>query len=185
MDIQPLALSTGSHKAGSGKGCAMNVISWENGDTEITDFPDCSDPMLAAVVQYVNDTICKPHTPVVDLAGSGRPLCPEHAFKVLTLAHRTVGTNLGTDTSAQNNRLAVAARVARSTPDLIQVRLRWMFGSSESARHVGRYLADFRPDLADAHRLIDIFESVTGIKGDPAPEPQVVNEAISKMLVTA
>jgi hypothetical protein len=26
---EPLRLATGSHKAGSGKGCAMNVISWE------------------------------------------------------------------------------------------------------------------------------------------------------------
>ena len=30
---EPLRLATGSHAAGSGQGCAMNVISWENGDT--------------------------------------------------------------------------------------------------------------------------------------------------------
>ena len=44
---RPLRLAVGSHSAGSGKGCAMNLISWENGDTTITDLPDCADPMLA------------------------------------------------------------------------------------------------------------------------------------------
>lgn len=34
---EPLRLAVGSHSAGSGKGCAMNVISWENGDSTITD----------------------------------------------------------------------------------------------------------------------------------------------------
>jgi len=58
MNDQPLRLATGSHKAGSGQGCAMNVISWENGDTIITDIPACADPMLARIVQGVNDSIC-------------------------------------------------------------------------------------------------------------------------------
>ena len=53
---QPLRLATGSHKRGSGKGCAMNVISWENGDTQITDFPSCSDPMLARIVPAFSGT---------------------------------------------------------------------------------------------------------------------------------
>ena len=55
---EPLRLAVGSHKAGSGRGCAMNVISWENGDTTITDLPGCADQVLARIVQRVNDTIC-------------------------------------------------------------------------------------------------------------------------------
>jgi len=55
---EPLRLAVGSHSAGSGKGCAMNLISWENGDTTITDLPGCSDPMLARIVQRINDSIC-------------------------------------------------------------------------------------------------------------------------------
>ena len=43
MDIDrithPLRLAKGSHQPGSGRGCAMNVISYINGDTQITDFP--------------------------------------------------------------------------------------------------------------------------------------------------
>jgi hypothetical protein len=46
MDIDritnPLRLAKGSHQPGSGKGCAMNVISYINGDEQITDFPVCS-----------------------------------------------------------------------------------------------------------------------------------------------
>src|SRR5678815_5524253 len=81
----PLRLATGSHQAGSGKGCAMNLISWENGDTRITDMPDCADPMLARIVQRVNDTICTHR--------DGDLLCPTCSMLVLDLAHRTVGTS--------------------------------------------------------------------------------------------
>jgi hypothetical protein len=35
----PLRLAKGSHRPGSGKGCAMNAISYIGGDTQITDFP--------------------------------------------------------------------------------------------------------------------------------------------------
>lgn len=44
----PLRLAKGSHQRGSGKGCAMNVISYINGDVEITDYPSCSARPLAA-----------------------------------------------------------------------------------------------------------------------------------------
>ena len=54
MDIHrithPLRLAKGSHQPGSGKGCAMNVISYINGDAQITDFPACSARPLAALV---------------------------------------------------------------------------------------------------------------------------------------
>ncbi len=86
---QPLRLATGSHARGSGKGCAMNVVSWENGDTTITDYPACADRMLAAVVQRVNDSYCTHRE--ADL------LCPSCSVAVLSLAHRTVGTGDATD----------------------------------------------------------------------------------------
>lgn len=43
----PLRLARGSHQPGSGKGCAMNAISYINGDEHITDFPTCSARSLA------------------------------------------------------------------------------------------------------------------------------------------
>jgi hypothetical protein len=79
---QPLRLAKGSHQPGSGKGCAMNAISYINGDTHITDFPDCSARPLAAFVQLCNDL----------LAGPDDYLSPENSLLALELGWQTVGT---------------------------------------------------------------------------------------------
>jgi len=78
----PLRLAKGSHKPGSGKGCAMNVISYINGDVEITDFPKCSARPLARMVQELND----------GLADEDGYLSPKNSVLVLDLGWRTVGT---------------------------------------------------------------------------------------------
>jgi len=78
----PLRLAKGSHEPGSGKGCAMNVVSYINGDAEITDFPDCSARPLAALVQLLND----------GLADKDGYLSPKDSVLVLDLGWRTVGT---------------------------------------------------------------------------------------------
>src|SRR5438270_13666632 len=78
----PLRLAAGSHQPGSGKGCAMNVISYINGDTKITDYPDCSARPLARLVQSLNDR----------LAGADGFLSPEDSVLVLDLGWQTVGT---------------------------------------------------------------------------------------------
>lgn len=93
--FEPLVLARGSHKAGSGQGCAMNVISWENGDTQITDYPACSDPFLARLVQQVNDMLADDETGL---------LSPANSLIALDLGHQTVGTSshglIGNDYSA-------------------------------------------------------------------------------------
>lgn len=78
----PLRLARGSHELGSGKGCAMNVISYINGDTKITDYPQCSARPLARLVQSLNDR----------LAGADGFLSPENSVLVLDLGWLTVGT---------------------------------------------------------------------------------------------
>jgi hypothetical protein len=78
----PLRLAKGSHQPGSGKGCAMNVISYLNGDTHITDFPTRSARPLAEFVQLCNDL----------LAGSDGYLSPENSLLALELGWQTVGT---------------------------------------------------------------------------------------------
>ena len=117
----PLRLAAGSHEAGSGKGCAMNVISWENGDTKITDSPDCSDPMLTRIVQRVNDTICNHR--------DGDLLCAPCSLIVLKLGHRTVGTG---------------------TVDLtdLERRVIWVRIAADQVRQVQHLNADLRVDAA-------------------------------------
>jgi hypothetical protein len=78
----PLRLARGSHQPGSGKGCAMNAISYINGDTLITDFPATSARPLASFVQLCND----------QLAGPDGYLSPEDSLLVLDLGWLTVGT---------------------------------------------------------------------------------------------
>jgi hypothetical protein len=78
----PLRLARGSHQPGSGKGCAMNVISYINGDEQITDFPATSARPLASFVQLCNDL----------LAGPDGYLSPENSLLVLDLGWLTVGT---------------------------------------------------------------------------------------------
>jgi hypothetical protein len=84
---RPLRLAKGSHQPGSGKGCAMNVISYINGDAQITDFPACSARPLAVLVQSCND----------QLAGPDGYLSPENSVLALELAWQTVGTEGASD----------------------------------------------------------------------------------------
>jgi hypothetical protein len=78
----PLRLARGSHQPGSGKGCAMNVISYINGDEQITDFPATSVRPLASFVQLCNDLLADPDG----------YLSPENSLLVLDLGWLTVGT---------------------------------------------------------------------------------------------
>jgi hypothetical protein len=79
---QPLRLARGSHHPGSGKGCAMNVLSYINGDDDVTDFPATSARPLSLMVQSSNDM----------LAGPDGYLSAENSLLALDLAWLTVGT---------------------------------------------------------------------------------------------
>jgi hypothetical protein len=148
----PLRLAVGSHRAGSGKGCAMNVVSWESGDTKITDLPACADPMLARIVQRVNDTICRHRDS--DL------LCPKCSVLVLDLAHRIVGTGTHPLTVLERHRVwvRVAADQARQVLHLttapealaaIEAAERWCDGAV-SAQHCRAAAAAAYAAAADA-----------------------------------
>ena len=93
----PLRLARGSHQPGSGKGCAMNVISYTNGNDRITDFPTCSARPLAIVVQACNDL----------LAGPSGYLSPENSVLAIELAWQTVGTVGVADTVGRPGRVRV------------------------------------------------------------------------------
>ena len=78
----PLRLAKGSHEPGTGRGCAMNVISYINGDEHVTDFPACSANPLSLLVQACNDL----------LADGDGYLSPANSVLALELAWQTVGT---------------------------------------------------------------------------------------------
>lgn len=107
FDYQVPRLGVGPGPADGSRMCGMQVISWENGDTAITDLPSCSDPMLGYIVQGINDDICT-HT-------IGGLLCPSCSVEVLDLAHRTVGTGDLALTDLERRRVwaRVAADLAR------------------------------------------------------------------------
>lgn len=85
----PLRLTKGSHQPGLGNGCAMNAISYINGDAQITDFPACSASPLAVLVQSCNDL----------LAGPNRYLSSGDSMLALELGWQTAGTAEVVDTA--------------------------------------------------------------------------------------
>jgi len=141
---EPLRLASGSHKAGTGYGCVMNIVSWESGDTLITDYPDCVDPVLAELAQALNDAGCQ-HTKWIhpndgSVCGDDedkilscmnkrphvRVLCAECSMKVIEFGHELIGTGV------------VSASAARH-------RLGWS--------NIALNLLGFRPSLADGARF--------------------------------
>ena len=202
----PLRLAVGSHEAGSGRGCAMNVISWENGDTTITDYPDCADRMLAQIVQRVNDTICTHR--------DGDLLCPACSVEVLALGHRIVGTGTHLLTELERRRVWVrvaadqARQVAHLNPDprvmsAIQAAEGWCDGtvSTEQCRAAAdaagwvaaraaawdaarAYDAKPAQRLALAHRAVDVWCEWAGFTPG-TPDAAVTAAAVQRMLEVA
>ena len=207
-NVGPLRLAVGSHKAGSGRGCAMNVISWENGDSRISDMPDCTHPFLSRVVQRLNDSICAHR--------DGDLLCADCSVIVLGLAHRTVGTADADPDGRVMVRIAAeeAQRVAHMNSDprvqaAIDTALAWADTPTNAAdadaaadaayADAAAYAAyaDAYAAYADAaayaaagrveqtERIIDRFRALTG-HDTTAPDPTVTAQAITRMLqVTA
>lgn len=201
----PLRLALGSHQAGTGRGCAMNVVSWENGDTRITDLPACSDPMLARIVQRVNDTICTHR--------DGDLLCPSCSLIVLDLAHRTVGTSSHglSPLDLQRVWVRVVADQARQVQHLntdprveaaIVAAERWADEPSNAAAAYAAYDAAYaaayaanaandayaaarrRARLDLAHRAVDTFLEHTGL-APTTVDHTVTAQAIVRMLTVA
>jgi hypothetical protein len=151
-ELQPLRLAVGSHKAGSGKGCAMNVISWENGDTEITDYPQCADPMLARIVQIVNDSYCAPFA-------TGSLLCPPCSQVVLALGHRTVGTKLYGE---HEKRAYVTLLLAVAKPEAAHLDGRWLARASDFLAAAEQWL-----DGAIGHADLWAMQQLSGAHSAP------------------
>lgn len=134
----PPRLAVGSHPGSKTYMCAMNVISWENGDKDITDFPACTPRPLARMVQMVNDTYCRHITSELDPHTGRRVsvLCAPCSVKMLNLAHRTV--HLPTPTYAGGwgwmaDMLKAAQRSAYSVAELEVLREAQRVAAARSA----------------------------------------------------
>jgi hypothetical protein len=90
--LQPLRVATGTHRAGSGYGCAMNVVSYITGDVAITDYPACASADLARMVQLVNDHLGIKRGSKTGLPFSQVVLTPEDALTAIRLGCMTIGT---------------------------------------------------------------------------------------------
>ena len=178
MDIDrithPLRLAKGSHQAGSGKGCAMNVLSWMMGDPVITDFPDCSARPLASLVQACNDA----------MAYADEFLSPQDSVLVLDLAWRTVGTG-GT------------LHPPRLSPWMVEVNAALArFGLEISRGYVETIGFAFTPAFADdldcwaddmlevTRFAIDRWRELAGLNQPEDISTDDINTALGKMLCT-
>jgi len=193
--LEPLQLAAGSHKEGSGKGCAMNVISWENGDSVITDFPACSDDYLSSLVQIFNDDLSDPKTGL---------LSPENSMMVLEIGHMTVGTayhELSGEKMVEVYQKLVMDPFEKlfqrdsfdSYLEHIRHNIRQSFfvggvsyaaraASSETNSLLSTFTAKMRYDFLKQH--IELFRELTGTTAVEVPVEKTA-EAVQKMLVCA
>lgn len=92
----PLRLAGGSHQAGTGVGCVMNVVSWVKGDYSITDFPDNIPSHLVDMFQEVNDLLAltspKDWYVYDDRREAGAYVPAKWATQLIDLAFSVVGT---------------------------------------------------------------------------------------------
>lgn len=107
----PLRLAQGSHKAESGMGCAMNLVSWIQGDRTITDFPSCVARTLAKVVQGLNDACATEDFDYGD-GRRGKYIPVRWTMRVLEQAFAVMGT---AETARLVNRVEWRRRVNRRT----------------------------------------------------------------------
>ena len=173
---KPLRLSRGSHNEGKGRGCIMNVISWELGENPISDHPAGVARTLARFGHWANDSCCLENA-------SSKLICAGHSDALLTQGHRTIGSAA---VESHGVWMAVGKRLGLSSivhqvgaacgcgcSDLFMVdysdQLRRIIGSSIVV-----------PISAWA-QVIDAFEAVTGWKASPTPS-EVTKAAVDRML---
>lgn len=80
-------LSAGAGPADGSKMCVMQYVSYENGDSRITDFPECVHPEVARLMQGINDRLGREHDSVEGF------LSASATVQILKLSDLAKGTN--------------------------------------------------------------------------------------------
>ena len=184
---KPLQMARGSHKEGTGFGCAMNVISYITGDVHISDYPRCSHPMLSEVVQWTNDQLALRRGKPIDVPGQEKKvivLAQDDVLTMLRLGTKTIGTN-GKVTLAQLKDLILAVHVkwvelmeghVPSVDEVIRLSNRSMdsWGSPFQLLH-HRVLRDLGPDamVELTEDILDGWRSLAGLD-KPVEVPESV-----------
>lgn len=88
----PLTLVSGTHDGTHGIGCVMNVVSWVNGDYQITDRPNNIATPLVNLFQMANDTIAWASPGGGSLRGR-RTVPKKYGRRILQLAMDAIGTD--------------------------------------------------------------------------------------------
>lgn len=172
--LQPLQVAAGSHSKGSGKGCAMNVVSYINGDQEITDFPECSAKVLAMRVQAMNDVLADFTTKL---------LSPEDALDVIRLGVMTMGTGV-----AEKMEIPEDYRYMLSSAQLLADRFREEYNAKRYAIHQATNIPEpaLRPLVAKerarmletCEEYIQMFREVMKLGEAPAVSEDAVVSAL-------
>lgn len=173
----PPRLVIGSHDPGEGYGCALNVLSWEQGQPQAADYPSGVWNPFRAMVATLNDSICD-HTEETTPCGCDI-LCPGCSVAMLDLAHRVRHTDglLGRS-SIKRFREKVCSEfpaghvVLRSRSDDDYLTRLLVYVAAVEPYHANMM-------LASSHRVVDIFDEVTG------RTPAKANSALTRLAYTA
>lgn len=170
----PLTVIGGVGTPESGTGCAMQVVSYTNGDAVITDYPKCSHPILARLVQSANDTLSVRGKTLVTRRGTVRALSPADAMTAVELGFATVGT--ADDGDDVLEAWLADARVLGVIPiGLLDGSHRWhIYWSGEARTHIRDNLDHL---VEVARQLIDRWHELAG-RGTPAQAREMAEASL-------
>lgn len=174
----PIIVSKGSYDRGTGKGCAMNVVSYMNGDVKITDYPKCSAPHLSRLVQRVNDRMADMWTGV---------LSPQNAVKAIELGSLTMGTSLDA-TTIRDTHPSWSFLDVTTTPEYTRVLTLWLKALGYSflsgpAQSLGCVDLMFSFTYGQAKEAILLWRELAGLDNTEI-DSDAVNNALGEMTVS-
>jgi len=156
--IKPIRLTVG-HSSDPSKGsCVMDVVSYINGDRDVTDHPECACPVITAFAIRINDRLADADRQkllgyVTRIAGSraGRDITVQRALMCANFAKRQAAIADFVKCYAAADRATLASLVDRfadagsaaaDTADYSAARL----GDADVAKHFAAEAADYAAD---------------------------------------
>lgn len=102
-------LAVGDQRHTSGSACIMNAIAWLEGDSQISDLPNCVWKPLAYLAQMVNDNVCQEGHPGRHVKRQAHShityLCPGCSHQMWMIGVRLIGSAGANVQLAQNQKI--------------------------------------------------------------------------------